>query len=423
MRRLPRRVLTIQLICGLCLGWGGGCSFGPRVLEKTHGLYNSAVQVSEEQQLLRNLVRVRYNERPLELNISSIAAQYELSGQAEARPFFVAPNPSNHPFQTFTSILPDFLMSGANRPTITFTPADDGEAVQRFLTPISAETLVFLTQTSWPVSTVLRLWMERLNGVPNADTASGPQRDVVPDFARFVRIAELCQFAQDHDLLSVHLDHHFTEAGGPLKADAITAAAVVEAAKNGMEYRSCTDGQTYCLVRRESGLVLTLHPGATDNPEVAEMLSLLNLVPGQCQYNLLVASGPTPDPQRHRVPPATDLRVLTRSTAQVLFYLANGVEVPADHLAAGLVRLPLDPDGRPFDMREVTRGLFAVRACKGHKPPPTAYVATQYRGWWYYIDDRDAQSKATFALVLQLSRLDFARQRVAGPLLTLSAGR
>ena len=74
---------------------GGGPAFGPKVLEKTHGRYNEAVRRVDEEQLLRNVVRMRYNESPLELNVSSIASQYELDGSAEARPFFIAPNPSN----------------------------------------------------------------------------------------------------------------------------------------------------------------------------------------------------------------------------------------------------------------------------------------------------------------------------------------
>jgi len=107
----------------------------------------------------------------------------------------------------------------------------------------------------------------------------------------------------------------------------------------------------------------------------------------------------------------------------VFFYLANGVEVPCEHLAAGVARQPVGPDGVPFDTRAVTEGLFTVHACKGHKPPAAAFVAVKYRDYWYYIDDRDQESKATFALVLQLSRLDFARQQPAIPFLTLPVGR
>jgi hypothetical protein len=108
----------------------------------------------------------------------------------------------------------------------------------------------------------------------------------------------------------------------------------------------------------------------------------------------------------------------------VYLYLAHGVEVPDEHLRCGAACLPEDGDGHVIEPREVTRGLFEVHACKGHKPPPSAYVAVQYRGYWYYIDDRDQASKATFALMLQLSRLDFARQRLGGaPMLTLPVGR
>jgi hypothetical protein len=64
----------------------GGCSFGPKVLELSHGRYNEAVRRVYEEQLLRNLVHMRYNEPPLDLNVSSIAAQYELDGGVEARP-------------------------------------------------------------------------------------------------------------------------------------------------------------------------------------------------------------------------------------------------------------------------------------------------------------------------------------------------
>jgi hypothetical protein len=411
------------LVWGLVLAMTGGCSFGPHALERTHGPYNEAVRQAEEEQLLRNLVRLRYNEPPLALNVTSIAAQYELTGSAEARPFFIAPNPSNSNviFRTFTSILPDVMLGGSNRPTVTLDPADSSDAVRQFLTPIPFDTLSFLMQTSWPVSTMARLWVERLNGVPNA--SSGPQRERPPDIARFQRVAELLQFAQDEELGTVRVVERVTEVGGPLPTVAVTAAALVEAAKNGLEYRPREDGKTWVLVRRDRRLVLQITPGAEDSPVLAELAALLNLVPGQPSYDLVVASR-IPDPLRHPVPPSDKILVTTRSTSQVYSFLANGVEVPAEHLDCGLVRPAVDGEGRVFDGREVTRGLFEVHACKGLKPPRTAFVAVKYRGYWYYLDDADQESKATFALMLQLSRLDFGRQQPgARPALTLPVGR
>jgi hypothetical protein len=428
MTRFGSRRHSVVLAWGLALALGnGGCAFGPKALEQTHGRYNDSVQLVYEEQLLRNVVHMRYNEAPGALNVSSIAAQYELSTQAEARPFFIAPNPSNSNviFRTFTTILPDISASGANRPTMTLDPADGSDSVRQFLTPIPADTLVFLARTSWPVATVLRLWVERLNGVPNASGASGPPRQVIPDFARFLRIAELFQFAQDRELARVRSDEQFVTVGGPLPAETITPAVLVEAAKNGLEFRPQPDGKQWTLVRQERRLIVEVAPGQERAPEMLEIEDLLNLVPGQPRYDVILKGGPDPDPLLHRGPPSAELHVVPRSTSQVYFFLANGVEVPAEHLKCGLIQPTVDVDGCMLDSREVTRGLFEVHSCKGHKPPPTAYVAVKYRGYWYYIDDRDQQSKATFALMLGLTRLDFGlplAQR-PGPVLTLPAGR
>ncbi len=386
-------------------------AFGPIALERTHSRYNESIRRVNEEQLLLNLVRVRYNESPFKLSVSSIAAQYELTGSAEARPFFVAPNPANHPYRTFTSVLPDVAASAANRPTMTLIPAT-GDAIRRFLTPISADTLVFLGSTSWPISTVMRLWVERLNGVPNAASASGPEREFVPDFARFHRIAHLLQVAQNLEIIVVVARPFDLPAGSPLPVASVTSAAAVDAAKSGYEYRSDDGGASVLLVRKEHRLVMEVSPAAARHPVMLELEGLLNLQPGLTTYDLIVSSDIV-DPLRFPTSPLADLHLSPRSTAQVYFFLSNGIEIPPEHIEAGLIHPPVAPDGTAFDERAVTEGLFTVHSCKGHKPPPNAYVAVKYRGYWYYVDDRDQKSKSTFALTLMLSRLDFGLQEPA----------
>jgi hypothetical protein len=426
MLPLDRPRSRVAFLCGVFLaGMASGCAFGPKVLEKTHGRYQEAIRQVDEEQVLRNIVHLRYGEGPLELMVSSIAAQYELTGTAEARPFFIAPNPSNSNviFKTFTSILPDLSVSGANRPTITLVPGDNSETVRRFLTPIPTETLAFLSETSWPIEVVLRLWVERLNGVPNAVTASGPTRGVISDFKRFRRVTEIVQHAEDNELVSIRHELRETVLGGPVPSATVTATAVLDAAKAGMEYRPSGDGKTWNLIRKENKLFLRINPPAQDRPELDEILGIMNLAPGELYYEMIVAPGEVPDPLLYPRPRSSELRITPRSTSQVYFYLSNGVELPCEHVERGLVRPTTDTDGNPLDGRELTRGIFEVHACKGHKPPATAYLAVKHRDYWYYIDDRDQASKATLSLVLQLSRLDFRDQKSTGPILTLPVGR
>ncbi len=414
---------VVQVIWGgllaLLLGTCAGCAFGPKAIERTHGRYASAVQRVDEEQLLKNIVRLRYVEAPQNLDVAAIAAQYELSTSAEARPFFSTESSGNL-FRAFEMILPFVSVTGANRPTVSLTPQDDGTTVRQFLTPITAETLVFLGQSGWPVSSIFRIWVDRMNGVPNLVPPSGPLRDIPPDFERFRRASELFQVAQDRELLSVHAEDRTTDLSGPLPANAVTAAAVVEAARSGFEYQPQAGGKTWILVKHEKRLVLQVNPSGLGSPELGELVGLLNLVPGRERYELVVASG-VPDPAKNHTPPVPILQLTLRSTAQALFFLANGVEIPPEHVAAGLVR---EPNG--VNPNEATEGLFQVHVCKGHrhKPPAGAYLAIWYRDHWYYVDDRDQETKATLLLMLQLKQLDFKRQSVGTiPTLTLPVGR
>jgi hypothetical protein len=80
-----------------------------------------------------------------------------------------------------------------------------------------------------------------------------------------------------------------------------------------------------------------------------------------------------------------------------------------------------------FDWRQVTGGLFALKAACGKKPPRNAGVAVHYRGYWFYIDDADHATKSTLTLLRPARRLDLGRaggeSRSGGPVLTLPVGR
>src|ERR1700677_2543132 len=80
-----RWLLGLGLIATLA---AGGCSFGAQMIESSVGPYNAAVTRVSEEQLLMNVVRLRYNDNPTRLDVSAIAAQFELDATAEARPFF-----------------------------------------------------------------------------------------------------------------------------------------------------------------------------------------------------------------------------------------------------------------------------------------------------------------------------------------------
>jgi hypothetical protein len=68
-------------------------------------------------------------------------------------------------------------------------------------------------------------------------------------------------------------------------------------------------------------------------------------------------------------------------------------------------------------------GLFRTHWSKGKVPPPSAHVAAFYQGYWFYIDAADNETKSTFSLLMELSRLDLQTSRGDRPLLTLPLSR
>lgn len=425
MRRRQVRISWVMIGGAALLCLVSGCSFGPRALENTQGRYNEAVKRVTEEELLLNIVRLRYNDNAARVDVSSIAAQYEVDASAEARPFFLAPNPSNSNviFKTFTSILPDASLGGAQRPTISLTPADDSESTRGLFTPSTLDGIIFLAETSYPISSVFRMWVEYLNFVPNAVSASGPPRDLIPEFQQFQRITHLLQILQDAGHLRFAREDKFTEVGSPLPAAAVTAAAQVEAARNGLEYRQRPD-LTWALVRADKRLSLRISPEAVNSPEMHEVCSLLHLRPGLLSYEITVGSAAESFPLTCPPEERTTINITPRSNVQAVFYLAHGVQVPVKHIKSGVAVAAVQPDGSVFDWQQVTGDLFTVHAVHQHLRPPAAAVAVKYRDYWFYLDDSDSASKRTFQLMLTMTRLNLLGPRKSGgPTLTLPVGR
>src|SRR5712691_736684 len=414
--------ITCIIPVALAGSLASGCSFGPRTLENSRLRYNEAVKTTTEEQLLLNIVRLRYSDTPSSLAVSVIATQFELQSNLQLIPFFTAAGGDVH-IRSFTSMLPQAQLSAADRPTITLTPIDDQDFTRRLFTQLPLEGVLYLAKTTWPISTVFRLYLENLNWVSNAQTASGPTPQRPPEFADFLRGIEALQVLQDRGQVVFTQEERTEKLGGPLPADRVKAADVVEAAKNGQEYRPDETGKTWTLVKKIQQPIMYVHPAAVASPEMREFARIFRLEPGLSKYDLTIEShNPFPDTYAPQGVATIDLE--TRSLLQVLYFVSQGVAVPPEHLGRGLVRVTVDEDAadRAFDWQQVLRGLFKVSYYAYGPKPPSARVAVRYRDYWFYIDETDQDTLTTFSLLVELSRLELTSQTGPEPVLTLPLG-
>ena len=201
---------------------------GPGALQRTRVSYNETVKVTSEQEMLLNIVRLRYGDTPSSLAISNIAAQYEFAGGLGATPFFaVGAAP-------FSSVLPGANLGGADRPTLSLTPLDDGEFARRLFTPLTLEGIIYLAKTTWPIQTVFRLYLENLNWIPNAQSASGPTPAQAPPPSAFNEGMRALQGLQQRGDI-VFGAEQTTSMLGP-KLSTVSATELLAANKDGLTF-------------------------------------------------------------------------------------------------------------------------------------------------------------------------------------------
>lgn len=417
-RRLSRSLFVGVLLCAGVL-FCGGCSFGPRTVYSGRLQYNEAVKTTSEQQLLLNIVRLRYTDSPSSLALSSIADQRELVGSLGLVPFFASAGAGDVGSYR-SSVLPSATFTGTTRPTLSYTPMDDQEFTRRLFTPISLEGTAYLSKTTWPISTVFRLYLENLNWVSNAETASGPTPDDPPEYADFLSGVEALQRLQDRKLIALFQQQSEQTIASGKSSEDLNASDQLEAIKQGHRIQTESDG-AWKILRIEKKPVLRV--GSIDpwDEDFQTFCQNFKLNPELRSFEL---SADAVDPFYAGMPPSglEKLDLETRSLLQVLFFVAHGVEVPAEHSASGIAPSTGFSGEAAFDWSRVMHGLIAIKHCKGRRPPACASVAIQYKDYWFYIDDRDRNSKATFCLLLEVSRLELNTPENTGPMLTLPLG-
>ena len=88
-----RFAYLLLIIAFVALLSGCQSAFGPQALARTHPAYNEAIITSINEQMLQNLVRMRYRDVPFFLEIGSVTASLSLGANAGRRTAQEYPQP------------------------------------------------------------------------------------------------------------------------------------------------------------------------------------------------------------------------------------------------------------------------------------------------------------------------------------------
>ena len=369
------RSASFLLLLGLVVALiSGGCTtLGPNSLKGERINYNLALQHTNDEQMLLNLVRLKYRDTPILLTVNSIASQFSFEVAAEAGAEFVETSTPNDIFNLGAGL------AYSTRPTVTYTPLQGEEFLERFLSPISLDAISLLYRSGWTIKRLFRLTVQRLNNVKNAPRASGPTPGHAPQYEDFARVLDLLNELQRRDLLDFVYE-------------------------------------TYLSGERPPRLSMQIAESGWRAPQTLELAEILQLEKGKKHYPL------TYQMVEHKQAGKFDhLMVETRSLLGMMFFLSQSVEVPERDLQAGTVTVTRHETGEAFNWSSVLGDMFRIKSRQLR--PSQAAVAVHYRGNWFYVEDSDLSSKSTFFLLSQQFALQSGKVEKVVPVLTLPVGR
>lgn len=180
-----------------------GCtSVGTRILPKNRHGFNGAMIYSEEQQLLLNLVRIQFEDRPYFLSVESITTSNTFSfGGLPSASFNKGANSQN----ISTDILGRISSSLSNAlnfsqgygyspnaslsdsPTVSFSPLQGEKFTKQILSKLSMSTLYLLLNSGWNIDRVMRALVEQIDEYENVAVLSSRS---IPEYKKFINLVE-----------------------------------------------------------------------------------------------------------------------------------------------------------------------------------------------------------------------------------------
>lgn len=357
---------------------GPGCrSIGSHTIRGDRFDYNEAGVESAKEQLLLNVVRLRYGEPIYFVEVTSMLSQFSIEATGSMsgwhNDLHGAYGPAVRAAYGLRGDASRETTIGGNlhysdTPTITYRPLQGEEFSRRVLAPIPPSVIVYLSQSGWSIDRLLSCCVQRINDISNRELQD-TLADKTPDGSDFARLVALMKKVQDSGRSAFSIE---TENGVPTAVLSVPATI----------------------------------PGLDD--EIREVRKMLGY-PLEGQLYLRVTSKTV-----QRAP--DELAMQTRSVLGAMYALAQECVVPPEHIksqeAPEMLCNPNNgPDGKW--MRIETSRL----------PQLDAFAQVFYDGHWFYIAKSDWSSKRTFALLTYLFSLQASDNAVSLPVVTVPTGK
>ena len=346
----------ILVVLSLGLFALSGCAIGPPILTRDRFDYNSAISGSWKEQMLDNLVKIRYGDTPFFLDVTNVISQYVFAGGVNAQFGWMNPGSNTQSVGANATYI--------ERPTITYTPLSGKKFAENLMTPIEPTVILSMVQSGYPVDLVFRLAVQAINGIYNG---VGRLLRGGPAEPEFYTLLERLRRIQDSQAFGIRVNKKGEKDGSVIVFKGKVNKAL-EADK-----RWVLEALGLNVKRNDFSVV----------------------------YGAIAAND-------------GEIAILTRSVLEILTSLSSFVEVPAEHVQENRVSASVSeetPEGTPVPP--------PLSIHSSTEKPSDAFVAIHYHNHWFWIDDRDFRSKALFTYLYFLTSLTETGGKEGAPIVTV----
>lgn len=339
---------TFQLFIILILVTG--CTrVGPDMMYKDRFDYTTAVGDSWKEQVLLNIVRIRYSDWPTFVAVDQIITAYTMEHTGTAR---LIGKRGISDVLTNDQAEAGWVGKFAERPTILYKPLSGQKYVNSMLTPTKPASVLALIESGWPADHLSRIALRSVNGKYNTNAEYGVMHRTDKGFALFITTLKMLQAADAMKVSIKKVADKGEQVYLNIQEDKLTAPQLQQLRELKVELGLAFDKNRYRIVR----------DSADDSSE--------------------------------------EILIQGRSLLQVLVALSTGVEIPNDHLLSDVA-----PPLRPIPEKDLTSlsPLMVIKSSPSN--PGDTYVAVRYLNMWFWIDKTDHFSKRSLQYALTLITL------------------
>ena len=423
---LIRFVRPSAIVCSLVvMSMLQACTtHGPKLYETSFNDYSDAISRTSDGQMLGNLVRIRYYESPVFLQVASVTAGFSLSGNAGASATINESAADNLGLSVGGSV--------SENPTISFSMPESEKYYGRLLAPLSTKQITSLVLAGFDSELVFRTAVRGINGLTNLSVDFEDSSEEPVKHRQFREALGLIKKLRAEGVVDMELGGKQTDWSSPVKINAksdisqvLLLGAVSYAMSNDAEIVGYPDGswQTH---RYEKNMALRFSPDSDNSPDAQRLKKLLGLQ--EDRYNFAIVEAELVNAEKPRgvlgqSPGALDPSVIWaeiglrgRSMLEIMQVASKEVHAPEED-----IRLGTTTADRPQDLLSAT-GASDWLAIHSSDTEPSSKLRIQHNGHWFYIDDSDIRSRKTFAMLNALFAVVGGTVPGAAPVMTIPVG-